>query len=91
MEPCRKCRLSAKGSNLTVKLQEGFLGQILSFGRVRGHSKAKRIDAPLVLVIKSLKRLGVSLLSSFNELGFVGIVALSLYSVGQVAFSGRTP
>jgi hypothetical protein len=44
-----------------------------------------------VLVIKSLKRLSVSLLSSFNELGFVEIVALSLYAVGQVAFSGRTP
>ena len=65
--------------------------QILSFGRVRGHTQTKRIHAPLVLVIKSLERLSVPLLSSFNELGFVGIVALSRYSVGQVAFSGRTP
>jgi hypothetical protein len=44
-----------------------------------------------VLIVKSLERLGVALFGSFDELGFVRIVALSLRSVGQVAFSGRTP
>jgi len=48
-----------------------------------------------MFVVKSLERLGVPLLGLFDQLGFVRVVALelawSLYWVGQVAFSGRTP
>ena len=44
-----------------------------------------------MLIVESLERLGVPLLGLFDELGFARVVALSLYWVGQVAFSGRTP
>ena len=44
-----------------------------------------------MLIVESLERLSVALLGLFDELRFVRIVALSLYWVGQVAFSGRTP
>ena len=71
MKPCRECRLTAKRSNLPVELQERFLGQVLSLGRVRGHSQAQRIYSPLMLLIKGLERSGVALLGFLDQLGFV--------------------
>ena len=90
MQPGRKRRLATKRSNLSKQLQERFLGQILGLGRIRSHPQAQRINAPLVLVVKGLERRGVSLLCPFDPLGF-DWVALLLFWVGQVAFSGRTP
>ena len=44
-----------------------------------------------MLVVKSLECVGISMLRSLDELGFVPITGLALFWVGQVAFSGRTP
>ena len=47
-----------------------------------------------MLVVKGLERMGVSNLGSFDSLGFVELVTLSLgffwFPVGQSAFPGRT-
>ena len=59
VQPGRKRRLAAKGCDLAIELQERFLGQILSLGRIRGHAQAERVDAPLMLVVESLERLRV--------------------------------
>jgi hypothetical protein len=93
MQPRRERRLTAEGSNLAEQLQECFLCQVLGFGGVRGHTKTKRVNAPLMPLIKGLKRLGVSLLGPFNGFGLIEFACLSSSRliVGQAAFSGRIP
>jgi hypothetical protein len=44
-----------------------------------------------MLIVEGLKRLGVPLLSLLDNAGFDRIAWLSLFWVGQDAFSGRTP
>src|ERR1700752_4365259 len=93
VQPGRESRFAAEGANLAVELQEGFLRQILGFGRIRSHAQTERVDAPLVLLVEILKGLGIALLASLDGFGFVKLVALPpsflWVSVGQVAFSGR--
>jgi len=43
-----------------------------------------------MLIVELLKGPSIALLGSIDSLGFVELVVLSLYSVGQVVFSGRT-
>ena len=71
MQPGRKCRLAAKRSNLAVELQKRFLRQIFGFSRVRRHAKAERIHPPLMLIVESLERLSVPVLSFLDKVGFV--------------------
>ncbi len=67
-----------KRCDLAIELQEGFLSQILGLGRVCRHAQAERVHAPLMLIVKSLERLGVPLLGFFDGVGFVKVVSLSL-------------
>ena len=76
--------------DLAVKLQERFLRQIFRLGRVRRHAQAQRIDPPLVLVIKHLKRFRVPKLRPFDGLSFAKFGAFRLSWLGQVVCSGRT-
>jgi hypothetical protein len=91
VKPRRKSGLTAKRPNLSVKLQERFLSQILGFGCIRSHPQAQRVDSPLMLVVQALERLSVTLFGPLDEISFDRIAGLSLFWVGQVAFSGRTP
>ena len=91
MQPGGERRFSAKRSNLTIELKERFLSQILGFCRIRGHAQTKGIYPSLVLIVESLKRLGVALLCPLNQSGLELVAELFLFWVGQVAFSGRTP
>jgi hypothetical protein len=44
-----------------------------------------------MLVVQALERLSVTLFGPLDEISFDRIAGLSLFWVGQVAFSGRTP
>ena len=44
-----------------------------------------------MLVVQALERLGVPLFGPLDEFGLERIACLSLFRVGQVAFSGRNP
>jgi len=48
VEPRRKCRVAAKCGDLSVKLKEGFLSQVLGFGRITHHAQAQGVNPPLV-------------------------------------------
>ncbi|SPF37872.1 hypothetical protein SBA1_190004 [Candidatus Sulfotelmatobacter kueseliae] len=95
MQPGRERRFAAEGRDLAVELQESFLCQILGLGDVRSHAQTQRVDTAFVLIVESLEGFRIPLLGSLDGIGFVKLVALSLsflwLSVGQVAFSGRTP
>lgn len=91
MQPSGECRFTAKRPNLAKKLEERLLGQILGFSCIGCHPQAQRVNPPLVLIVEGLERLGVPLFGPFDQLGFNRITGLSLFWVGQVAFSGRTP
>jgi hypothetical protein len=44
-----------------------------------------------MLVVKGLERLSVAVFRPLDKSGFDCVTGLLLFSVGQVAFSGRTP
>src|SRR6266481_6118312 len=70
VQPGRKSRLSAKGGDLAVELQESFLSKIFRLGRIAGHAQAERVHPSLMKPVKGLKTLSVTLLRPFNRFSF---------------------
>ncbi len=51
----RKGRFTAEGSNFSEELKEGFLSQILRFGRIPNHPQTQRIHTAVMQPIQTLE------------------------------------
>src|SRR5579864_6206702 len=67
VKPRRKGGVSAEGHNLAKNLQERLLSKILRFRDIVGHPQTYRVDARLVRVKQSGKRLRVPLLGALDQ------------------------
>ena len=90
VQPGRESGFTTKRPDFAEQLQEGFLGQVFGFRGIRGHAQAEGVHSPFMKTIQDLESLRVALLGPLDRFRFAESVALSLLSVGQVAFSGRT-
>jgi hypothetical protein len=71
VQPCSKSALTAELFELVPCLDEGFLGAILGFRHVAGHTQAKPINLIDMHAVEPLERAGISLLRPGNPVGFV--------------------
>jgi hypothetical protein len=64
MQPGRKNRIGAEGTNLAKNLQKCQLRKVLGLRRIPDHSQAQALDAPAVGVVKVFEGRSIAFLRS---------------------------
>src|SRR5882724_13171046 len=88
MKPGGKGRLTPKTTDFSKELDKDLLGEVFSLRDISRHSQAKRIDPPIMSLVKLLKGSHVSLSSALCQSVVGGLWCLG-FGCGHVCLFGQ--